>query len=76
MVILDDHWCVNLGRTSREVDRMKKNQAPKPIIRVHHPDITPEERARRMELIRKAAVDLIIATERNKRTRLAAEKGT
>lgn len=55
---------------------MKKARAPEPIIRVHHPDITPEERARRMELIRQAAVAALLATERNKRARMAAEKCT
>lgn len=53
-----------------------KYPTPEPIVRVHHPDITPEERARRLELIRKAAVDMILATERNKRARLAAERNT
>lgn len=53
-----------------------KYPTPEPIIIVHHPDITPEERARRLELIRKAAADLVIATERNKRARLAAERDT
>lgn len=53
-----------------------KYPTPEPIIRVHHPDITPEERARRMELIRQAAVAAVLATERNRRARLAAEKRT
>lgn len=37
------------------------------IIRVHRPDITPEERERRLEEIRKAAVRVILASERMKR---------
>ena len=45
------------------------NSKPAAIVRVHRPDLTPEERARRMEQIRKAAVDLILATERNKRAK-------
>lgn len=55
---------------------MMEGEQPKVIIRVHHPDITPEERARRMELIRQAAVAAVLATERNRRARLAAEKRT
>ena len=37
------------------------------IIRVHRPDITPEERARRMERIKEAAVRLVLAYEKEKR---------
>ena len=36
-------------------------------IRVHRPDITPEERERRLEEIRKAAVRVILAAERMER---------
>ena len=36
------------------------------IVRVYRPILTEEERARRMEAIKKAAVDLVIATERAK----------
>lgn len=32
---------------------------PNAIVRVYHPIITPEERARRMELIAKSAADLL-----------------
>ena len=35
-------------------------------VRVYRPILTEEERARRMEAIKKAAIDLIIATEKNK----------
>ena len=35
-------------------------------VRVYRPILTEEERARRMEAIKKAAVDLVIATERAK----------
>lgn len=39
-----------------------------PIIStVSRPELTPAERARRMEAIKKAAVDLVIATEMAKR---------
>lgn len=36
------------------------------IIIVHRPELTLEERARRMERIKKAAADLIVAAEREK----------
>ena len=40
------------------------------IVRVHHPDITPEERAKRMENIKRATVDFVIAAEEQKREAL------
>ena len=36
------------------------------IAQIIRPELTPEERARRMEAIKKATVDLIVATERRK----------
>lgn len=33
---------------------------------VHHPTLTEEERARRLKDIHQAAVDLVLATERQK----------
>lgn len=52
-------------------------QTPTAIVRVHRPNLTPEEYARRMEAIRKAAVDMVIATQRIKRQKamLAAQGG-
>ena len=37
------------------------------IIRVHRPELTDEERAKRMEAIREAAARLIVATARTKK---------
>jgi hypothetical protein len=37
------------------------------IVRVHRPDLTPEERAHRLEAIKKAAVKLVLATEEVRR---------
>lgn len=37
------------------------------IIIVKRPELTPEEYARRMARIKKAAIDLVIATERAKK---------
>ena len=36
------------------------------IIRVHRPGLSPDERVRRMEQIKKAAAQLIIAAETEK----------
>lgn len=36
------------------------------IIRVHRPELTAEERARRMEQIKEAAARLVLAAERTK----------
>ena len=36
------------------------------IARIHRPDITDEERARRMKGIEQAAINLILATEKAK----------
>ena len=38
---------------------------PTAIVRVHRPDLTPEERARRMERIEKAAIRVLLAYWRN-----------
>ena len=37
------------------------------IIRIHRPQLTPEERERRMKMIHDAAVQLLIATAEAKR---------
>lgn len=39
----------------------------KNIIVIHRPTLTPEEYEKRMARIKKAAVDLVIATERAKK---------
>ena len=39
------------------------------IIIVHRPELTEEERARRMEEIKRATVQLVVATERRKMER-------
>lgn len=36
------------------------------IIRVHRPELSTEERAKRMEQIKQAAIQLILATEKTK----------
>jgi hypothetical protein len=36
------------------------------IIKVHRPELTEEEKAKRMEQIKQAAIQLIVATERKK----------
>lgn len=42
-------------------------QVGKCTVVIHRPDLTPEERAHRMDAIKKAAVNLVIATEAAKR---------
>jgi hypothetical protein len=37
---------------------------PTAIVRVHRPDLTPEEMAKRMEQIKRAAANLIVATRK------------
>lgn len=37
------------------------------IVTVIRPELTPEERAKRMEAIKRAAVQLVIATEKAKK---------
>lgn len=37
------------------------------IITVRRPELTPEERAKRMEAIKQAAVKLVLETEKQKR---------
>lgn len=39
------------------------------VVRIHRPDITPEERAKRMEGIKQAAARLIIAAHAAKKGR-------
>ena len=42
-----------------------KNKKPTVIVTVRRPELTPEERARRMEEIERAATDLIVAQMKN-----------
>jgi hypothetical protein len=43
------------------------------IVTIERPVLTPEERAKRMKAIKKAAADLVIATERKKGPRTWTE---
>lgn len=43
------------------------------IIHIHHPDITEEERAKRMKAIEKAAANLILAHRRAEAAKAAKE---
>ena len=45
----------------------QRRKAMQTIVRVSRPTLTPVERARRNETIKRAAVDLVIATETAKR---------
>lgn len=42
----------------------------KPIIRIYRPELTEEERARRMKAIADAAARLIVNTEKERRRKL------
>lgn len=44
---------------------------PNAVVRVHIPDLTPDERERRMQKVKKAAADLLKSEERRKHERLA-----
>lgn len=46
---------------------MESKKDPVIIVRVTRPDLTPEERARRMAEIKHSATALIVATMRNQR---------
>lgn len=39
-----------------------------PIVRVHRPELPPEEYERRMAQIKRAAEDLLLSTQKVKRT--------
>lgn len=44
-------------------------QAGTCTVVVHRPELTPEEKARRMEAVKKAAVNLVRETEKRKKAR-------
>ena len=43
---------------------MENKATPRAIVRIHRPELSPEERARRMASIERAAAALILATLR------------
>lgn len=43
------------------------------IIRIHHPELTEEERAKRMKAIEKAAINLALANRRAEALKLQAK---
>lgn len=45
---------------------------PTVIVTVRRPELTPEERARRMEEIKRAATDLIVAQMKNQAAKATA----
>ena len=47
---------------------MENKPNPTAIVRIHRPDLTPEERAKRMELIHQAAANLVMAARTPRRT--------
>ena len=43
---------------------MESKTTPTAIVRIHRPDLTPEERAERMERIKQAAANLVMAARK------------
>lgn len=43
---------------------MENKATPPAVVRVHRPDLTPEERAKRMDQIKQAATSLIVAARK------------
>lgn len=43
---------------------METKTTPAAIVRIHRPDLTPEERAERMERIKQAAANLVMAARK------------
>lgn len=41
-----------------------ENKTPPAIVRIHRPELTPEEHAKRMERIKQAAANLILAAKK------------
>lgn len=41
-----------------------EKKTPAAVVRIHRPELTPEERARRMEEIKRAATALIVAANK------------
>lgn len=51
-----------MGKCQDTYNRTKTYYFPRATIRVHFPDITEEENARRMKQVHKAAADLLKAS--------------
>lgn len=68
---IDKLRTVCIGIAEREVDEMENNK-PSAIVRVHRPELTDEEKERRLKQIRMAAANLVIATERERRKSASA----
>lgn len=47
---------------------MENKTTPAAIVRIYRPELSPEERTRRMAAIERAAADLILASLRAKKT--------
>lgn len=45
-----------------------KDKSPPAIVRIHRPELTEEERAKRMEGVKRAAIQVLLAAYRTKPT--------
>lgn len=52
--------------------RVETVHFPNAVVRVHIPDLTPEERKRREDQVRKAAIALLLEAEKLKRKETGA----
>jgi ribosome recycling factor len=57
-----------MGRTVDTYKEVRVFEYPNMTVRVHIPDLTEEERARRMKAIHNAAAELLKSTINNKRS--------
>lgn len=55
---------ISITKSTEKETRMAEN-----IVRIHRPTLTPEEYAKRMADIKRAAERLVMATERQKQTK-------
>ena len=60
-----------MQKTEDTYKEVKTFTYPNAIVRVHLPDLTPDERERRMRKVKKAAEDLLKSVERGANERLA-----
>lgn len=49
-----------MAKTKDTYREVRTYETPGWVVRVHIPDLTPEERAKRMEAIKQAAADLVL----------------
>lgn len=53
-----------MAKTKDTYKEVRTYETPGWVVRVHIPDLTPEERTKRLEAIKQAAADLVLNTTR------------